>query len=80
MKPMWVGNLYLGSLKIIKQILETDIIFKFPVIIWPAGWQQNIDSLHSQELAELVSISRSETNLLKLSIVLRIGLLYLNNK
>ena len=38
---------------------------------------KNLESLQSQESGELVSISRSETNLLKLSIVLRIGLLYL---
>ena len=33
----------------------------------------SITKLHFQESGELVSISRSETNLLKLSIVLRIG-------
>ena len=31
---------------------------------------KNLESLHSQESRELVSISRSETNLLKLSVVL----------
>ena len=39
--------------------------------------KQNLESLQSQESGTLVSVSRSETNLLKLSIVLRIGLLYL---
>ena len=33
LKSMWVGNLYLGPLEIIERILESDIIFKFPVII-----------------------------------------------
>ena len=36
-----------------------------------------LDTLFQKSKRELVSISRSETNLLKLSTVLRIGLLYL---
>ena len=59
---------------------ESVIIFNLPVTILPAGWHQNLESLQSQDSEELVSISRSEIeipNLLKLSIALRIGLLYL---
>ena len=74
---MWAGNLYLGPFEITERIRESVIILKLPVNIWPAGWWQNLESLQSQESGELVSISRSETNLLKLSIVLRISLLYL---
>ena len=53
------------------------MIFKFPVIIWPAGSLQNFEFLQSRESGVLVSISRLTTNLLKLNIVLLIGLSYL---
>ena len=31
-KSVWEGNLYLGPFKIIERILESEIIFKFPVM------------------------------------------------
>ena len=33
LKSVRVGNLYLGPLEMIERILESDVIFQFPVII-----------------------------------------------
>ena len=37
LKSMLDGNLYLGPLQIIERILESEMIFKFPVITGPAA-------------------------------------------
>ena len=37
MKSILEGNLYFGPLEIIFRILESGIIFKFQVVIWPAA-------------------------------------------
>ena len=37
LKSMRDGNLYLGLLQIIERILELKMIFKLPVITWPAA-------------------------------------------
>ena len=55
------------------------MIFKFPVIIWPAGSLQNFEFLQSHDSGVLVSISRLATNLLKLNIVLLIGYYIITN-
>ena len=58
LKSILEGNRYFGPSEIIFQILKSGIIFKFPVIIL-------LESLQSRVSGELVSISRSETRVLK---------------
>ena len=54
LKLMWAGNLYLGPFEITERIRKSVIIFKLPVTIWPAGWLQNLESLHSQESIDVL--------------------------
>ena len=37
LKSIREGSLYCGPFEIIERILDSEMIFKFPVIIWPAG-------------------------------------------
>ena len=37
LKSIREGSLYFGPFEIIERILESEMIFKFPVITWPAG-------------------------------------------
>ena len=77
LKSIWEGNVYFGPFETIVRILESGIIFRFPVITWPADGYINLESLQSHELGVFAWISRSDTSLLKLKIVCLIGLLYL---
>ena len=77
LKSIWEGNLYFEPFETILRILESGIIFRFPVITSPADRYINLESLQSHELGVLAWMSRSDTSLLKLKIVCLIGLLYL---
>ena len=37
LKSILEGNLYFGPLETMQRILESEMIFRFPVIIWPAA-------------------------------------------
>ena len=77
LKSMQEGNLYLGLFETILRILESEMIFKLPLTIWPAAGYINLESLQSHDSGELAWMSRSETSLLKLNIVFLMGLSYL---
>ena len=53
------------------------MIIRLPVITLPASGQTYLESLQSQESGVQVSISRSETSLLKLNIAPLTGLLFI---
>ena len=69
---MWAVNLYLGPFEITEQFVnQLKQVTSDNMTRWLIT---NIEFSQFQESGELVSISRSETNSLKLSIVLGIGL------
>ena len=56
------------------RLLESGMIFKFPVITCTDDGLINFESLHSHESGILASMSRSDTSSLKLNILYLIGL------
>ena len=62
LKSMRDGNLYLGPLQIIERILESEIIFKFPVIICIFQFQLYIDKVVTRKFRVALSKLRHSSH------------------